>query len=551
MTDRARDRSVGPRSTPVVRSIPVLLAVLALSVPPAAAQEGAGHEHDLGEVRFGVSCATEVQPEFDRAVALLHHMMYEDARRTFEAVAREDPDCAMARWGIATTLFQPLWPTRPGPEELRRGWDEIEQARALEPASDREQNLVAATEAFFREPETAEWRKRIERWAAAMEKGYEAHPDDIETAAFYALSQLALGTVSEDRMAVNEGAARILLAIHEREPTHPGAIHYTIHANDVDARAGESLDVVRSYSGIAPSVPHALHMPTHIFVRLGEWAEVIQWNRRSADAALEVDAGGGVSHHYPHATDYLLYAHLQRGDDGRARAVLEETLAKERYQDSFISAFHVAAMPARYAVERRAWEEAAAVEPNTPATLSWDKYPWPEAIAWFGRGLGAARSGDLATAREAEARMAALRDGAEESGERDFAAYIEVDRLILAGWIAHAEGDNETAVERIRSAAELEKTVQKHPVTPGALMPPYEALGDLLLELDRRGEALAAYEASLQTWPGRYNSLLGAARAAAAIPDAEKAQGYYEELLEVVGDAETTRPGVEEARAYR
>jgi len=531
------------------RSILALVAILALCAPPAAAQ--LSHEHDLGEVHFDVSCAALVRPEFDRGVALLHHMMYEDARRTFEAVAEADPGCAMAHWGIATTLFQPLWPTRPGPEELARGWEEIQQARALGPGSERERDLVAAIEAFFREPETAEWGSRIERWAAAMETAYRAHSDDVETAAFYGLSQLALGTVAGDRMAYNERAAEVLLTIHEEEPTHPGAIHYTIHANDIDARAGESLDIVRSYSGIAPSVPHALHMPTHIFVRLGEWPDVIAWNRRSADAALEVDAGGGVSHHYPHATDYLLYAHLQRGDEERARAVLEETLTKGRYQDSFISAFHMAAMPARYAVERREWEEAAAVEPRTPATLSWDRYPWPEASAWFGRGLGAARSGDLAKAREAEARMAALRDGAEESGEQGFATYIEVDRLILAGWIAHAEGDAGAAVERIRSAAELEKTVQKHPVTPGDLLPPYEALGDLLMELDRPAEALEAYEASLQAWPRRYNTLLGAARGAAAVPDVEKARAYYAELLDVVGDAETSRPGVEEARAYR
>jgi tetratricopeptide (TPR) repeat protein len=533
------------------RSFRALIAMLFLSTPHALAQAGAGHDHDLGAVRFGVSCAAEVQPEFDRGVALLHHMMYEDARRTFEAVAAEDPDCAMARWGIATTLFQPLWPTRPTPEELNRGWTEIEEARALGTDSDRERNLVAATEAFFREPEAAEWRTRIERWAAAMEEAHGADPDDVETGAFYALSQLALGTVSEDRMAHNEEAAEVLLAIHEREPTHPGAIHYTIHANDVDARAGESLDIVRSYSGIAPSVPHALHMPTHIFVRLGEWPAVIEWNRRSANAALEVETGGGVSHHYPHATDYLLYAHLQRGDDESARAVLEETLEKEPYQDTFTSAFHLAAMPARHAIERRAWEEAASIEPRTPTSLAWDRYPWAEAMAWFGRGLGGARSGDLATAGEAETRMAALRDGARDSGESAFATYIEVDRLILSGWIAHAAGDHETAIERIRSAAELEKTVQKHPVTPGALLPAYEALGDLLLELDRPAEALSAYEASLKTWPGRYNTLLGAARAAAAMPDAVKAKAYYEELLANVGDAETARPGVEEARAYR
>lgn len=537
------------RAPVVVRSIGAILTMLLLTASQAAAQAGAAHEHDLGEVHFGVSCAPDVQPEFDRAVALLHHMMYEDARRTFEAVAEHDPDCAMAHWGIATTLFQPLWPTRPSGEDLGRGWEEVQRARALGPASERERNLVAATEGFFREPETADWATRVQRWAAGMEAAYEAHPDDDETAAFYALSQLALGTVAGDRMARNERAAEVLLAIHEEAPNHPGAIHYTIHANDVDTRAGESLEVVRSYSGIAPSVPHALHMPTHIFVRLGEWPDVIDWNRRSADAALEVDAGGGVSHHYPHATDYLLYAYLQRGDDEQARSVLEETLSKKRFQDSFISAFHLASIPARYAVERRAWGEAAALEPGTPATLSWDRYPWPEAITWFAQGLGAARSDELAAAREAESRMTALHQRAEEAGERDLATYIEVDRLVLAGWIARAEGDDGTAVERIRAAAELEGTVQKHPVTPGALYPPYEALGDLLLELDRHEEALAAYEASLETWPKRYNSLLGAARAAAALGQADVAERYYQELLEVAAD-DSKRPGLEEARAY-
>jgi len=532
------------------RSIAFFLALLALAAPRLAAQHAHGQD-DLGVVRFAVSCDARVQPGFDRGVALLHHMMYEDARRAFEAVAEEDPGCAMAHWGIAATLFQPLWPTRPTPAELALGWEETQRARALGPGSDRERALLASAEAFFREPETAEWWTRIERWAAAMEEAYRGHPDDTETAAFYALSQLAIGQIAEDRLAHNERAAEILLAIHESEPTHPGAIHYTIHANDVDARADESLDIVRGYSGIAPSVPHALHMPTHIFVRLGEWPGVIEWNRRSADAALEVDAGDGISGHYPHATDYLLYAHLQRGDDEQARAVLAETLERERFQDIFTSAFHLAAMPARFAVERRAWAEAAAIEPRAPASLSWDRYTWPEAISWFARGVGAARSGDLAAARDAEARMTALRDRASDTGERDFATYIEVDRLVLSGWMAHAEGDAETAIERMRAATELEATVQKHPVSPGALLPPYEALGDLLLELERPAEALAAYESSLETWPGRYNTLLGAARAAAAVPAAAKARAYYAKLLEVVGDAASTRPGVREARAYR
>lgn len=531
------------------RLAPALL--LALAAPPAASDQDhrKGSAHDIGVVDFQVSCDAKVRADFDRAVGLLHHMMYVEARAAFEEVAARDPACPMARWGIAMTLFQPLWVSRPGPETLRRGWEAVQTAKTLGPATDRERALVAAAEAFYQDPESPDWWSRIRRWAAAMEAAHQDRPEDIETGAFYALSQLAAAPVAENRMAHHAKAAKVLLRIHEREPRHPGAIHYTIHANDVTGREGESLAIVRSYDQIAPSVPHALHMPTHIFVRLGEWPEVIEWNRKSADAALRFPVGDRLSLHYLHAMDYLLYAHLQRGEDDKARAVLAEALGKGRHQEDFVSAYHLAAMPARYAVERRAWTEAAAVTPRTPADVAWDRYAWAEALSWFARGLGAVRTGDLAAAQQAEARMRALTDQAEKAGERAFARYIEIDRLVLAGSLAHAEKDPEAAVARMREAAELEQTVQKHPVTPGAVVPPYEALGDLLLDLGRPAEALAAYEASLRIWPGRYNSLLGAARAAQHSGAAAQAGTYYAALLAIVGDAETNRPGVQEARS--
>jgi tetratricopeptide (TPR) repeat protein len=519
---------------------------------PAAAQQHAhrGPDGSVGDVDFRVSCAPAVRADFDRGVALLHHMTYPQARAVFEAVAERDPACAMAQWGIAMTLFQPLWPARPGVEVRRRAWEAVERARALGPATERERALLAGAEAFWRDPEADGWWPRIRRWAAAMEEAHAAHPDDAEVTAFYALSQLAAGQVADDQLAYNARAARVLAALHERRPEHPGAVHYTIHADDVTGREGESLEIVRSYDAIAPTVPHALHMPTHIFVRLGEWPEVIEWNRKSADAALEHPAGDRVSLHHAHALDYMVYAHLQRGEDARARAVLEEARASGRYQEDFISAFHLAAMPARIAVERRDWAEAAEIEPRIPGYLPWDRAWWAESLSWFARGLGAAHTGDLARAREAEARMRALRDGAREAEEDAFATYIEVDRLILDGAIAHARGDAEAAVARMREAAELETTVQKHPVTPGAVLPSREALGDLLLELGRAGEALEAYEASLEIWPGRYHSILGAARAADAAGDRAAAADHYRRLLESVGDAETTREGVREARAF-
>lgn len=515
------------------------------AVNAAAEAEKAGA---LGTVDFDVSCAEASQPAFDRALALMHHMMYQQARVAFQGIAEEDPRCAMAHWGIATTLFQPLWSARPSADDLARGEREIDEAEELQPGSERERRLVAATGAFFRDPEAGGWWPRIRRWADAMETAYRASPEDHDTAALYALSRLALSPVAEDRAPLHDEAEAVLRDIYDKVPTHPGAIHYSIHATDVDGRADRALDMVATYGDIAPSVPHALHMPTHIYVRLGRWPEVIQWNQRSAEAALDYPVGGATAFHYAHAADYMLYAHLQRGEDELARKVMQRAFDRHPYQQVFASAFHLAAMPARYAVERREWDEAAALEPRTPEYLPWDNALWAEAMTWFGRGLGELHTGHLEDARAAEKRLAALRDDARKADEQGFATRIEIDRLILAGWIARMEDRPDDAVELVRAAAELEGTIEKHPVTPGALLPPHEALGDLLLDLDRPAEALAAYQASDEVWPRRFNTLLGAARAAKAAGDEEAARAWYEMLLEVAGDS--GRVGLSEAKVY-
>lgn len=514
---------------------------------PATGTPAAGEE--LGAVDFRASCSADVAQEVDQAVAFLHHMMYQEARGLFEAIAEEEPGCATAHWGVAMTLFQPLWPARPGVEDRQRGWEAVQRARELEPGTERERALLRAAEAFFRDPGADEWWPRIERWAAALEEAYQERPDDLEITAFHGLGLLAAGQTADDRLAHNARAADVLQDVLERQPLHPGAIHYTIHADDARGRASEHLEVVDTYSEIAPSVPHALHMPSHIYVRRGDWPGVIEWNRRSADAALDHPAGERISLHHAHALDYMLYGHLQRADDGSAGEVLNELRSTGPYQDGFVSAFHLAIMPARYAVERRAWDEAAALEPRARAEVTWDDYAWPLALTWLARGVGAVETGDLAGAREAEARMTELGDRMEEAGEGEFATNIEMDRLILSGRIALAEGDEEAAVTRMEEAAALEGTVEKNPVTPGALLPPHEALGDLLLELDRPAEALVAYETSLEVWPRRYRTLLGAARAASAAGDEEKARDFYTTLLEVTVD-DSDRPGVAEARAF-
>jgi tetratricopeptide (TPR) repeat protein len=511
-------------------------------------RSGLNKQAHVGTVDFGASCAPEVRDDFDHALGLLHHMMYYESRQAFEKIVERQPECAMAHWGVAMTLFQPLWPARPGLDDRKRGWDLVQRAISLEPETKREQALLRAAAAFFKNPQADEWWPRIERWSDTLETAHRERPEDIEIAAFYGLSLIAVGQIRDDELEYRARAAEVLAEVHERQPRHPGAIHYIIHADDATGRAAEHPHVVEGYDEIAPQVPHALHMPSHIYVRLGDWPRVIEWNRRSAEAALKHPVGNRVSLHHIHALDYKLYGYLQQGNDARAAKVLEEALATEPYQEDFTTAFHLAVMPARYAFERRDWEAASRISPREPAYLDWERYLWPQAISWFARGMGAVRTENVAEARQAQTRLIALRDSATEAGERAFANYIEIDRLILSGWIAKAEGDERTAENRLKEAAALERTVEKHPVTPGALLPPYEALGDLLMELERPNEALAAYEASLDVWPGRYRSILGAARAAAASGDDAASQRHYAELIEIAADGEPERPGVREAR---
>lgn len=493
-------------------------------------------DQPIGHVDFGADCETEAQKAFDRALGLMHHMMYVQSRGEFSTIAEDDPDCAMAHWGVATTLFQPLWGTTPSDEEINRARAAIDAARAAVDDK-REHLLIEATAAFF-EPQTERLRDRLSGWIAGMAAAYDAYPQDFDVASLYALSLLTEAMFADDRHALHDQAEAILKAIWDQESTHPGAIHYAIHATDADGRAENALPMVESYGKIAPDVPHALHMPSHIYVRLGDWPQVIDWNVRSAEAAMDHKVNGAVSFHYIHAIDYLVYGHLQRGEDSTAENIRDMAWSKERHQGSFPGAFHLAAIPARLAVEQRDWEAALAIEPREPEYIDWDAFHWPEGLSWFARGLGAIHTDDLDSARESERRLAQLAEQAESAADERFSVYIETDRRILAGFIAHAEGDDSKAIELIRSAGELEASVEKHPVTPGALLPPYEALGELLLRLDRPSQALEAFEASDAIWPGRYNTLNGALSAALAVDDPDRAAHWAERLLEVAPDAE-------------
>ena len=538
-------------------SLSILTLILAACAEPpeTAGQDHAHHMHDdatvpadseIGTVDFRVACDEAVRADFDRALALKHHMMYVQARREFSAIKERAPDCGMAHWGVAATLFQPLWGTRPDDAELERGARNSE--RAAELVSDpREQALVAAVNAFFAEPNAAFW-DRLHGWIDGMAEAHRDFPDDLDIAALQGLALLTLAQQADDRHALHDEAEAILRRAWEQEPAHPGAIHYSIHATDADGRERNALDMVDSYAAIAPHTAHALHMPSHIHVRLGYWPEVIDWNARSADAALRDPVNGSVSHHYIHAIDYMVYAHLQRGEDEQADSLFEQVVARDPHQASFISAYHFAAMPARLAVERRDWASAANLSPRTPEYLPWDQSHWPESMSWYAIGLGAVNTGDLERATEAEARLQALAKQARAADESRMANYIEADRKVLSGWLANAKGEPDEAIKLMRRAAELEADVEKHPVEPGSLQPANEALGDLLMQLEKPEQALNAYRASQGIWPGRYRTLLGAARAARAIGDDDSAGEYYAELLAITGDS--TRPGIKEAKSF-
>jgi tetratricopeptide (TPR) repeat protein len=517
-----------------------LLLVVSACGPGPQAEAAVSNENDLGNVDFPTSCSEAVQEDLERGVALLHHMTYVEARATFQKTTEQEPDCAMAHWGLAMSYFQPFW----GEHDVAGGRPAAERAVELEAPTERERHYASAVQAYYAASD-ASLGERVRSWESAMAELHHAFPEDQEAAAFYALAHLSTAPTDP---AVQERSSALLEVVLEEEPEHPGAIHYSIHAHDVDARAEGGVTHARAYEEVAPSNPHALHMPSHIYVRIAEWEEVIEWNRRSADAALELPDGDGLSLHYAHALDYLMYGHLQRAQDDEAQVVLQELREGERYQPAFGAAYALAAVPARWYVERRDWEGAADLEPRMPAAFPWDEFPESEAMSHYARGLGAARTGDLDGARASLDRLHELEEASRQAWDDDYwARQIQVKQDAITAWIAMAEGRTEEAVQAMAQAAELHDRMEKHGVTPGDLQPAQELLGDLLMELDRPAGALEAYENSLEDWPGRYHTLLGAARAAEALGQEEDALAYYAELAERTADTEVEREGVAEA----
>ena len=519
-----------------------LLVALTVGAGPALAQDHdhpAGDPARLGRVEFPVTCTAAVVPDFERAVAMLHSFWFESARAAFASIIDREPGCAMAHWGVAMTMLgNPMTRASPLPAALEEGAAATRRAADLRAtASHREQMYIDAMEAYYSDYGTRDHAARMRSLEAAFAALHQAHPEDMEAAILHARTMVANASPGDSTFSAQLAAAAIMQPLFDAKPNHPGLAHYLIHAYDTPQLAERGTRAAFAYADIAPDAPHALHMPSHIFTRLGYWDESIETNARSARA--EPDSNAAV-----HPLDYMVYAYLQQGRDSEARRIVERVT---RIDDSYyggLLGYNFTAMPARFAVERNAWADAAALPLPVGAT------PYVEALTRFARAVGAARSGNVAAAEADVAALARLKDELDRAGDTYWATVVEAQRLAAASWVEHASGNDADAVRLAREGADLEESVEKHPVTPGPLLPARELEGDLLLELGRPGEALEAYTRTLEREPRRARAVFGAARAAEQAGDAAMARARYEELVELMAAGEPSRRELVAARRY-
>lgn len=533
-------RHLTPGST--LRSLSCLIAASCIMRAPAAAQDHdhpAGDASRLGSVEFPVSCDAAVQPAFERAVAMLHSFWFESAAQAFSAIATQDPQCAMAHWGLAITMMgNPMTRAAPVAAAMRDGAAAASRAAELgAAASHREQMYIAAAIAYYRDAAAHDHLTGMRAMEEAFAALHAAHPEDMEAAIFHGRTIVANASPADRTFAAQLRGAELMQPLFDEHPDHPGLAHYLIHAYDSPRLAERGTRAAMAYSDIAPAAPHALHMPSHIFTRLGYWDESIETNIRSARA--EPDSNAAV-----HPMDYMVYAYLQLGRDEDARRVVERAaLGAERYYGGLLG-YNFTAMPARFTVERSAWHEAAALRLPVGAT------PFVQALTHFARAIGAARSGNAGAAQADVDALARLKSALDDANDSYWATVVEAQRLAAAAWVAHENGADAQALSLAAQAADLEETVEKHPVTPGPLLPARELQGDLLLELGHADEALAAYESTLAREPRRARALFGAARAAEQAGAASKATKYYRQLVELMASGATTRPEIAAARRY-
>jgi tetratricopeptide (TPR) repeat protein len=513
-----------------------LIALSLAAAGAAFAQSG----DQLGKVEFPNSCSPAVQEKLLRGIKMLHSFYYSATQKAFEDVAAEDNSCAIAAWGYASILMaNPLQGVGASPKDAPRAQAAIDKGRQMGAKTERERDYLEAVAAYYEDFANRPERARQLARAKAYEGLAAKYPDDDEAQIFYALYLAGTQLASDQTYSAWLKAAGILEKQFAKHPDHPGVAHYLIHSYDAPPIAQQGMPAARLYARIAPDAPHALHMPSHIFTRVGAWADSAATNRRSADVAGKSNEPDQALH----AMDYMSYAYLQLARDGEARKTWDEARTVTGLTGVAAGPYALAAMPARYALERGDWRAAAKLVPSP------SKYPFTEAMTHFARALGAARSGNPAAAQGDIDRIAALRDTLKAAKNDYWANEVEVMRLSSLAWVSLAQKKGNEALGSMRQAADIEDRSEKNIVTPGRLLPARELLADMLLEVKRPAEALKEYEASQQREPNRYRGLYGAAQAAEQSGNRDKARHYFSKLIELAGSGDF-RPEMEKARRY-
>jgi len=504
------------------------------------------HHHDvdekLGTVSFATSCAPAVQSQFERGVALLHSFEYEVADAQFEEVAKKDPRCAMAYWGQAMTFYHELW-NRPTKADLAQGAELLTKAYSLKPPTARERDYIQALSVFYSETDKLDHNQRAGAYAKAMQGVHERNPNDREAAIFFALSLLASGPDRDPNLTNAKAAVAILNKLYDEQPNHPGIAHYIIHSCDNPAMATLALPAARKYAGIAPSSPHAVHMPSHIFARLGVWQDDITSNLAAIRVADSMADHHHVMHHKVHSMDFLAYAYMQIGDDASAKAAIEQIAAirPEQMDHEFENYLLVrqAEGPAKYALERRQWKEALGLQPIAGAPSD------VQLVAYWGRAVAAGHLHNAAAAQDALKHYDELLE-ATRKGPRPYVAdALKNEHQLVQAWADYAAGNSDDAVRQLRAVADDQDKVGKAETA----LPAREMLADMLLDLQRPQEALTEYEISLRTDPNRFNGLYGAAQAATQVQQREKASTYFVQLLKNCEGIRSDRPELAQAKS--
>ena len=524
-----------------------IAGLLAALLVATALTNGAAAQDQFGQVQFKVSCAGEAQQKFNRAMAYYHSFAWKPTATTFTEVTQLDPKCGMAWWGLALNAAENpfVWPVG---MRLAEGAEAIEKAKQAGAGTPREREYIAALEILYKDHASTPHRQRAVAYEEAMGRLSERYPDDVEAKILYALTVSANHELNDKTFSRPLKAAGILEPLFVALPQHPGVPHYLIHSYDYPPIAQKGLTAANRYAQVAPAAPHAQHMPSHIFTRVGYWRESIAGNQKSVDAAV------GDPRYTAHGMDYMVYAYLQLAEDTRAAKVFADSASAvkpEKGKAGFAEAFGLAAMSSRLPLERGRWADATKLElPGNLSDADWKRFPQAESVQAYARAIGAARSGDAAAARREIERINQLQRTLTERKLGYWAEQSEVQAKVANAWALKAEGKNTEALAAMRAAADHEDRTEKHVVTPGPILPARELLGDMLMEVNRPAEAVTEYEKSMAKEPNRFRGIYGAARAAELAGDRDRARKHYDYLIKQVGDGGTERAEVRQAKAF-